>query len=201
MSHFHLGATSGLIATAAANGVLFSFRNPSGSKKMYVQRIRATAVITTPPSGTNHQELALALRMATFVDDYTDGTDVSALYKPTWLDKQRAIASLQVPSSVLSTGNARIADTAALTAGATPPTIFGADWAWDGVRVIGADTITVNPNIYLDWESPHLGGDPNAYSDAGCMILGEDDGFLIRMPIAIANSLVVRAHVQVEWME
>jgi hypothetical protein len=199
MSHFHLGATSGLIATAAANGVIFAWRNPSSTKKQYIKSVRAVGLVTTLPSA--EQETALALRQATFVDDYTDGTDLAALYKPTWLDKQRATAALMIPSSVLTAGCVRIATTAALTAGATPPTFFGADRAWDGVVALVAGAAVEKAKILIDWKSPHLAADSNGYDDVGNMILGEDEGFVIRMPIAIANSLVARVHVDVEWME
>lgn len=199
MSHFHLGATSGLIATAAADGVIFAWRNPSATKKQYIKSVRAVALLTTLPSAA--QEMALALRQATFVDDYTDGTDLAALYKATWLDKQRATAALMIPSSVLTTGCVRIATSAALTAGATPPTFFGADRAWDGVVALVEAATVDKPKILIDWKSPHLAADSNGYDDVGNMILGQNDGFVIRAPIAIANSLVMRAHVQVEWME
>lgn len=210
MQHFHLHAVSGLVATAAANGVLFAWHNPSSTRKQYIQRVRATLITTTPPTTTNHQEVALEMTKAVFASsggDYTDGKNLSdpataANYavRNRNLDLQRVTSTGQTPVSILTSGNVRIADTAAMTAGASPPTIDAHPWAWDGVRVIGDGTVTVNPSVYLDWVNPT----PAVHHESpeiGCLPLGQDAGFLIRMPIAIANSLVVRCAVEVEWLE
>ncbi len=208
MQHFHLHAVSGLIATSAAAGVLFAWHNPSSTRKQYIQRVRATALVTTLPSAA--QEFSIEMARAVFASasgDYTDGQNLSdpataANYaiRNRNLDLQKVTALGQIPVSILDSGNVRIASTAALTAGASPPTIDAHGWAWDGIVAVVAAATIVGPTIYMDWVNPSQGLHHES-PEIGCLPRSTDEGFVIRTPIAIANSLVTRLAVEVEWLE
>ena len=204
MKHFHVGAASGLIAVAAANGVLFAWRNPNASPvKQYIQRVRFGLAITTP--ATAAQELTIELVKATFVDNYTgaDGSiDLLTAIRHRSLDKQRVLASSQIPVSAATSGDIRIAGTAAMTAGATGPTIDSQPWSRRGMFLPAtASAIVIDiRELVIEWGNPAPPVD-HEVPDQGCMQLAANDGFLVRMPIAAGAALVTRLYAEVEWLE
>lgn len=206
MKHFHLGAASGVIATAAAGEALFAFHNAS-SFAMHIQRIRARCSVVAPPTDTDHQEFALKLALAEFGDDYTDGLNLSdpataANYavRNRNLDKARVLQNSWRPPSALASGNVRIADTADLTAGSSAPTIDAHGFAWAGDYIVGAGTVATRPVIDLLWLNPTAGKE-HERPDIGCIPLESDRGFVILAPVALANSMTIRLAVEVDWIE
>lgn len=199
--YFHLAAASGLITTSGADGVLFSMRVPSASlNKIYVQRVKAAFLITTPPTAA--QEITLAMNLATFVDNFTTGNgaaDANVSHRS--IDVQRVLASSQIPTSCLTTGDARIAGTQAMTAGATPPTP-GNLWARTGRTVPATASLAaqqIDP-IVLEWVNPMMHKDFEAPL-YGCLPLAANGGFLIRTPVAFGAATVGRLVVEVDFFE
>lgn len=204
MKPFHLHAVSGLVATAAANGVLFAWHNDSASATQYIQRVRAKLSVQAPPSVTA-QEAAISMHRAVFTTDFTDGQNLSdpataANYavRHRNLDITKIRLANYIPVSSLASGNVRIASTAALS-GATP-TVDAHSWQYGVTKALPVATVVAIPDAVLTWENPIPCKDFEEIR-MGSMPLTEDQGFVITMPVAIANSLVIRLSVEVEWVE
>lgn len=206
MKHFHLGAISGIIAAAQVdNAVLFSFRN-SAANSLHLQRLRVSVWPVTLPTAL--QELIVSVPLALFGDDYTDGQNLSdpataANYaiRNRNLDKQRVLQSSWRPVSSLASGNARIAATAGLTAGASPPTIDAHAFIARGAYYTAAGAAIGGGNIELLWESPTLGQE-HERPDVGGIPLEQNRGLVIRLP-APANDagFTFRIAVELDWIE
>lgn len=195
MKHFHLSAASGIIAAAGAGTVLFAWHNDA-TNVQHIQRMRARFNAVVPAA----LEFAIELALAAFGDDYTDGSDLSdpataANYavRNRNLDKLRVLASAWRPTSTLASGNVRIASTASLTAGASPPTVDAHAFSRAGDLYVAAGPI--QPVLDLLWQSPTLG------SPDGSIPLEQDRGFVVRVPIAMGATLTGRLAVEIDWLE
>jgi len=206
MKAFHLGAASGVIATAAqANDVLFAWRNAAANVQ-HIQQIRARLSAVAPPTADG--EFGIALALATFGDDYTDGQNLSdpataANYavRNRSLDKARVLSSSWRAVSSLASGNVRIANTADLTAGATGPTIDAHAFESRFDRFEAIATAVQCPVLDLAWCSPGLGRSHDRSPGDDCIPLETSRGFVIRAPLALPSGMTVRLTVSVDWLE
>jgi hypothetical protein len=200
--YFHLGARSGAIPASSADGVLFAFRVPSASlNKVYVQRVKAVLTPTTP--ATAAQEVAIQMKLATFVDNYTSANsaaDLVTAIDARSLDLQRVLAASQIPVSCLTAGDARIAGTAAMTAGATGPTARTQPWAVGSIYQPATAATAVTEGAKLEWINPMMQRDfENPIY--GCLPLSPNQGFLITLPVALGAAFVGRLSVEVDFFE
>jgi hypothetical protein len=212
MKTFHLGAVSGLVATLAANDAVFAFRKPTGTTAdVYIERIRIRCVMTTPPTTTSDQEFALHVNKVTAMTaNFTGGTDLSDSATPattyaiqcTTLDRLRVRETDQVKTSLLVAGNARIATTGTLTSAGSPvinphPFLRGHQ-RFPGATALAAGASCVE--FMAEWK-PAMARFMSQTPVDGCLPLLDDEGIVVRAPIAIANSLVVRVGVELDWFE
>lgn len=206
-SEFNLSATSGLIAgVISANGVLFAWRNPptllDGTTNVVSQRIKMLVVKARTITGyPTAQEVAIAATSVTVfgspVADYSGGTDLSDQAAGT--DAIRTIGPDLGPkplqSSVLQSGNVRIATTVALTH-AGSPTIKTHPFAQDSWFELAAAATTQEGGCDLVWtpsmEAPlHQKG----------LQYRPGSGFIIRNTIAMGATGSIRLFVEVFWGE
>jgi hypothetical protein len=129
--------------------------------------------------------------------DYTGGTDLSDQAGGT--DAIRRLgADLGPPpkqTSVLQSGNVRIATTAALTHGGSP-TIKTHPFAWDSWFELAAASTVQEGGFDLIW-TPSLEGSEKHKG----LLLHPGNGFVIRNPIALGATGTGRIFVEVFWEE
>jgi len=207
-AEFNLSAHSGLIAGAvSANSVLFAWRNPptlaTGDTNVVAQRVKMLVVKYRTVTGfPTAQEISLA---AYFVSafgspaaDYTGGTDLSDQANGT--DAIRRLgADLGPPpkqTSVLQSGNVRIATTAGLTAPASAPTIKTHPFAWDSWFELATASTVQEGGFDVVW-TPSLEGSEKHKG----LLLHVGTGFVIRNPIALGATGTCRIFVEVFWEE
>lgn len=202
MKSFHLGAVSGIVTAAAANAVLFAWRNSSLTNVQYVQSVIFKVLPIVPP--TVEQEFAVQMNLeSTFSANYSGGQDLSdpataANYaiRNRNTDVQRAISLL--PVSVAASANIMIASTSALTAGGGD-VIQVHPWTWTGavLPVTAAESIQM---FQGRWDNP-FDTEDHQNPQRGCIPLLANTGFILRTPVALANSLTFRLAVEVDWLE
>ncbi len=201
MKHFHLGAKSGVIA-ATVSGVVFAWRNPSTTHKQYLQRVRFTLSAVANPTAVALAEMQMNLQ-SVFSANYTGGTDISiaatTAVRARILDTQRIVASSQVPSSVLATGNVRIADTGALSAGGGD-VIDTHPYIWTAQTYPAVATAQAVPPLILEWKNPSQGLDHEDPTH-GCIPLAADTGFNLTLPTALAAGFSAKLGVSIDWLE
>lgn len=210
MKSFHLCAVTGLVATSGANGALLAVRLPlNAPRRVYFERVRLRAMMTTPPTAT--QEFALQMHeVSAMTANPTGGTDLSDLtgagaanyaIRATYRDVQRTRISDQIPTSVFAAGNIMVATTTALTvtgAARAQPFLRGHD-----IARLPADIAAGAPwmNLFAEW-SPQIARSEYTDPIGGCLpIVVDDTGLVVSTPVAIGAALVVRACVELEWLE
>jgi hypothetical protein len=164
MSHFSLGALSGLITGAAADSVLFAFRVALGGRHAVFTRIRLEAVVVD--GFTAAQEVGLSLHWVTnFGASFTGGTDLSDPAAPAYVCPDVAIGGGAGPvlsQAVSISGAIRIATTDALAhAGVTRN---AQPFAWTASPELAAAAGVSKGFLQLDYQPqrPHATG-----TDAG----------------------------------
>lgn len=204
---FSLSARSGLIAGAvSADGVLFAWRNPptkaDGSTNTVGQRLKMLVAKARTVTGfPTAQEIALAAHSVTVfgspVADYTGGTDLSNQDAGTDAVRRLGadIGGKPQQTSVLQTGNVRIATTAALTNAGTP-TIRTHPFASDSWFELAASSTVQEGGCDLIWT-------PSPEGSANCrgLLCTAGTGFVIRVPIALGATGTIRLWVEVFWEE
>jgi hypothetical protein len=209
-AEFNLSAASGLIAGAvSADGVFFAWRNPptrlEGSTsttngrgqriKMLICQLRTVTGFPTA------QEIVVAAHYVSAFGaspaDYTGGTDLSDQAAGT--DAVRRLGADPGPkpaqTSVLQTGNVRIASTAALSH-AGSPTIKLHGFARNSWFELAAASTVQEGGCDLIW-TPSPEGSAH---DKG-IVLQPGAGFILKFPIALGATGTVRAAVEVFWEE
>lgn len=206
-AEFNLSAHSGLIAgSVSANGVLFAWRNPptlsDGSTNVIAQRVKMLVVKYRTVTGfPTAQEVSLAAYYVSAFGspaaDYTGGTDLSDQAGGT--DAVRRLGADLGPkplqTSVLQSGNVRIATTAALSH-AGSPTIKTHPFAWDSWFELAASSTVQEGGFDLIW-TPSLEGSEKHKG----LLLHAGTGFVIRNPIALGATGTCRIFVEVFWEE
>lgn len=206
-AEFALSAFSGLIAGAvSANAVLFAWRNPptraDSSTNVVGQRLKMLAVKYRTVTGfPTAQEISIAAHVVTAFGspaaDYTGGTDLSDQAAGT--DAIRRIGPDLGPppaqTSVLQSGNVRIATTQALSH-AGSPTIKTHPFAWDSTFELASATTVQEGAFDLIW-TPSLAA---AKENKGLIML-PGTGFVLRNPIALGATGTCRIFVEAYWEE
>lgn len=206
-AEFSLSAHSGLIAGAvSADSVLFAWRNPptlsDGATNVVGQRLKLLVVkhrtITGFPTA---QEVAWGAyevtRFGSSPADYTGGTNLSDQAAGT--DAIRRLGPDPGPknaqTSVLQSGNVRIATTQGLSHAGTP-TIRTHPFAHDSHFELAASSTVQEGAFDLVW-SPSL----EAVEGRKGLLFLPGTGFVLRNPIALGASGTCRIFVEVFWEE
>lgn len=185
-SEFSLGVTTGIIPAAlAANSELFQFRNASSTKLARINRITLSAAVTTTFFAAGVPvELAL-FKSTGWSGAGTLGTAVA----PAALLKRRT----RMDSSVIASGDIRIATTAALGAGTkTLETLSLATVLAAGPITASLDGQFIAPGTVL-WQC-YAGDDEHP------LILGTNEGLSI-VSVAVPGTGTWRLGVNVDWGE
>jgi hypothetical protein len=204
---FNLSARSGLIAGAiSADGVLFAWRNPptkaDGSTNTVGQRLKMLVAKARTVTGfPTAQEVSLAAHSVSVfgspVADYSGGTDLSNQDAGT--DAVRRLGPDIGPkpqqTSVLQTGNVRIATTAALTH-AGSPTIKTHPFASDSWFELGTASTVQEGGCDLIWTPS-----PEGSEHCKGLLYTPGSGFIIKVPIALGATGTLRLWVEVFWEE
>lgn len=173
-----VGAASGSITGIAAGGAIFSFRNASANL-IAIRRIGVGFITTTAFTAAQRIEMALQVARAFTVSD-SGGTTIALTGSN---GKHRS------SMGVLTSVDARISTTAALTAGTkTLDTNYLAIiGAWSGAAGAG-----INPAV-----NNLFGHDPEDYP----LILAQNEGFNIINAVAMGAAGVGNAYVNIEAAE
>ncbi len=206
-AEFNLSARSGLIAGAvSADGVLFAWRNPptraNGETNVVGQRLKMLVCKARTVTGfPTAQEICLAAHSVSVfgspVADYTGGTDLSNQDAGTDAVRRLGadIGPKPLQTSVLQTGNVRIATTAALSHAGTP-TIRTHPFAADSWFELAASSVIQEGGCDLIWTPSPEGSD-----HCKGLIYPPGTGFLIKVPVALGATGTMRLFVEVFWEE
>lgn len=208
-AEFNLSAFSGLVAGAvSANGVLFAWRNPAtkvnSDTNTTHQRIKMLIAKARTVTGfPTAQEIALSAHYVSAFGspaaDYAGGTDLSDQFAASPTDAIRRLGPDLGPkpqqTSIMQSGNIRIATTAALTHGGSP-TIKTHPFAHDFWFELAAAATVQQGGCDLIW-TPSPEGSDNCKG----LLLAPTTGFIIRLPIALGATGTLRLFVEVFWEE
>ncbi len=196
---YRLHATSGLITGVSADGVIAAWRNPSADVPQHLLAIVCRA--RTVSGFTAAQQLALSAHWVTAFGspaaNYTGGTDLSDPATPAYnLLNQPLTASLdpytaERTKSVLASGNVRIATTSALSH-AGSPTIRTQPFARDSFSEL-ATGASIHKG-FCDAFFPVRDDDPP-------QMLGQNAGFIVKLPVALGAGGTVEFDLDVLWYE
>jgi hypothetical protein len=172
---YFIGEATGIVAAPAAAAEVFHLRNPSATVLVIIERM--VIAMANAAAVTVAQEFGFDVIRATAWT--ADGTGGTALVP----NKKRS----SMPSSVIVSGNARVATTAALGAGTkTLDSVRLATGGGPPTNVIGAQGAAVEIEA-------QPGRDPVA-------VLAQNEGITVRNLIAYATGSA-RFHVYIAWRE
>lgn len=186
-------AVTTIAARTATAGQLFNFRNPSTTHKCFVKYIGARFILTTAYGTAQETGCDLILAHA-FTVNGTNGTAVDV--GSTVANTGKLLTGFG--TSKLTAGCVRVADTAAITAGthtldANP---FSTLSDWSGA--IGATVPTTSSGSRSGYGALW---DSQASAHRAPIVLGTDEGFVIRNLILMGATGVGRWDFCVEWDE
>ena len=194
-NQFQLSAKSGLIAGTSAADVVFAWRWPGVAPD--IQWITGIEVKGRTVSGfTSAQEVAVDLLPVSDFGgaNYTGGTDLS---HPTTAANHAYIArttpyglDTTQRASKFASGNVRIADTGALSQGATP-VIASHPILWDAYADLAAAATVQKGRFDARWTPP----------DGKAWGIGNDAGFVLQLPIGLGSGGTFRLFVSVFFAE
>lgn len=201
MKSFHMGAVSGLIDTLANGNRVFGWRLPLGAtRRQYIERVKVHILGVVNP--TTRQEFAVGLHMVSNMSaNPSSGTDLVAAITQTSRDVQRVRAADRIPASIVAAGNVMISTTGNL--GITGNVAAQPFMSGRGVAPASATEQAAGaPNLdfRMEW-APVTARSAHNDPIEGCLALDEDTGFCLQVPVAIATGLIVRAAVEVDWLE
>jgi hypothetical protein len=195
-----LFGVSGLISGIAANGVLFSFSNPStavdlGGPAYDVFRLEALDVEARVISGfTSAQELGIQAHFVKSAAAYTGGTSLSlASGAPAFFMADRPLDStydysIDYPGGSRLSESANAARIIQTTTALTPvgsPVINAMPFAWDSVAELATSPATPKGVLSFSYREGKKG-----------QTFGENAGFIIRAPIALGAGGTIRLFVR-----
>lgn len=187
------GAVTTIAAATSTAGQLFNFRNPSSTVKCFVKYIGAKFILTT--AYTTAQETGCDLILAhSFSVNGTNGTAVDV--GSTVANTGKLLTGMA--TSALTAGCVRVATSAVITTGthtldANPIAILS-DWS----GAIGATVPTTSSGSRSGYGTLW---DCNASTHQAPIILGQNEGFLIRNLVLMGATGVGRWDFRVEWDE
>lgn len=201
MKSFHMGVVTGLVDTLASGNRIFGWRLPlAAARRQYFERVKFRVLGTVNP--TVRQEFAVGLHLVSgMAANPSSGTDCLAAITTTTRDLQRIRATDRVPASVVAAGNVMVATTGNIGITgtvATQPFISGRGMA----PIAATEQLNGAPNLdfTVEWTPATM---RNAYIDPveGCIPLDEDTGICLQVPVAIANGLIIRCGIEIDWLE
>lgn len=206
MNRFHLSAKSGLITVENAAAVFFAFRNSHASKHLFVSAL--TVKWRTITGFTAEQEICMEVVPATFgsanyaggtdLSNYTGGSAVLATNAIKPRSKNRSNQGLALRSA-LETGNIMIASDTTLTNASA--TLATHPWCADSCLELATSTTVQRGIIDIFWEAPGFESGAGMVDFEGCMQLKNEEGFVVRSPIALGAGGTGRLFVEVDWLE
>lgn len=208
MKAFHLGCTTNVITALGTNAPMFAFRYPSGvSRRIYLQRVACQVMSQTNPA-TARREFGIEMRMVDgMTANPTGGVDISdpttsnyAIYAVSH-DVQRIRDADRQPTSILAASNVRVSSTAALAfAPGTARTMPFIGRSTNAPVATAEAQGAIECNVSFEWK-PVLAQMSHLDPLEGCLPLFGDTGFIISAPVGLADSLAVRGHIEVDWLE
>jgi hypothetical protein len=180
--HFYVVGTSGLLTGVGANGPIFSMRWTDSDHFLVLKRLSVWYVITTAYTAAQYNDFDLIRATAWTVSD-SGGSALTA---------QRKRNANMGPSLL---GDLRVSTTAALTAGTRTLDGSAVRVNGDGPPNVAAPTATLavsRPDLAL-YDNRDFGVHP--------IVLGANEGLLVRMVTAMGAAGVIRANVMAEWAE
>lgn len=186
-----VGMTTIAAATATA-GHVFAFRNAHATTKVYVRYVGIHYVVTT--GFTNGQEVGFDMVVArTWSASHTGGTAIDMGGTVTTANQLR----VGWPTSCMATGDCRMGTTGALTAGTQTldPNPVG---------IISGYPITTTAGVYIS--RTQAGNLPvgtlfDARDDQSPLVLGTNEGFIIRNVVLQGAAGVANFRVFAQWEE
>jgi hypothetical protein len=194
LGQYALAAASGQVTTIAAGtaaaGHLFAFRNTHASTKVYLRYVAAQFILGTA-FGTAQEVGCDLITTRTYSASHTAGTAIDVGGTNANANKLRSLT----PTSCLATGDARVATAAALTNGTHTidpnPVSMVSGWAGAVGPIIGRYPGTgITGGLLYD-----------ARDDYSPIVLGTNEGFLIRNTVLMGATGVGRWLFWVEWDE
>lgn len=180
--HFFASAASGALTGVAANGPVYSVRWTDSAHVLVLLRLSLTYYITTAYTTAQMNDFDL-IRATAFTTSDSGGSAVTPLRK-----RNSAMGNTLV-------ADARISSAGALTAGTR--TLDGTSYRFvaDGPPNIAIPTATVGipRQELLLYDLLAHGGHP--------LVLGPNEGFLVRMLTAMGAAGVIKLYVNAEWAE
>lgn len=173
-----IGETTGLITGLGNLAEIFQLRNPTGSASLLVvTNVLAVAELTTAYTAAQENVIDL-IRSTAWTADGTGGTALLGNKKYSGC-----------PTSVVASGNARIATTAGLGAGTK---------TLDGQKLAVGTAYEANTALTYSKFKALAEPDPTGIPVA---ILAAQEGISIRTSPAMGATGVMRIYVRVEWYE
>lgn len=187
LGHYRYAGFTGILPAAlAANSEIFQFRWTNTPNLCVVRKVRLSAAVSTTMFAAGVPVQIDLVRSTAWTAAGTGGTAVA----PAALLKQR---SAGMGSSLIASGDIRIATTAALGAGTkTLETLARAALAAAGPITGSLNGQIIPPGTLLYYDEPSDGEYP--------MVLAQNEGFSIRS-VAVPATGTWTAAIEVEWAE
>lgn len=177
---FRLAVTTGLTTGLSANNPIFSFRWGSTTHRCAIRHLRIQAQVITPFTAAN-ELIAEAILARTFTASDTGGTAI------TLTGNNQSLHSYSNTASKVT--DARVATTGTLTAGTRTLDSQGF------LNLLSAQTLAAAAAAQISTS--------NDYAPLGRhhLILTQDEGIIVRCPIALGAGGTVRFGIEIEWSE
>lgn len=185
LGHYSYGGMTGVIpAGLAANSEIFQFRWTDATRLAVIRRIKFSASVSTTMFAAGVPVQIDLVKSTAWSAAGTGGTAIS----PAALLKRRT----SMGSSLIASGDIRIATTAALGAGTKTLETYAMANFCAGGPITGVLNGTIFPPFELFEAEPGDGGHP--------LVLAQNEGFSIRS-VAVPATGTWSASVVVDWAE
>lgn len=179
------GSTGILPAALAANSEIFQFRWTHGSNLAVIRRVRISASVTTTMFAAGVPVEIDLIKSTSWTVAGTGGTGLT----PAALLKRRT----SMGSTLIATGDIRIATTAALGAGTKTLETLALSDIITGGPITGSLNGTIIPSGTILWEAEVADGEHP-------IVLATNEGLSVRS-VAVPGTGTWRASISIDWAE